>query len=104
MKDLSSSIFLSNPFIASLLNKKTALDSLEENIKSLENKQLLQDEINFIKDENINFINDKQLVLQEEVSSLRSEQSTLRAKLDVLQKKIDTQQVNEKSSLSDNPD
>jgi hypothetical protein len=88
MKDLSNSIFLSNPFIASLFNKKTTLDSLEENIKSLEAKQLiLQDEINFIRDKNINFLNTKQLVLKEEVSSLRSEQSTLRSELDVLQKK-----------------
>ena len=88
MKDLSNSIFLSNPFIASLFNKKTTLDSLEENIKSLEAKQLiLQDEINFIRDKNINFLNTKQLVFKEEVSSLRSEQSTLRSELDVLQKK-----------------
>ena len=105
MKDLSRSAFLSNPFIASLFNKKTTLDFIKENIKSLENKQLtLQKEMNYIEDKNIKFLENKQLLLQEEVTALRAEQSTLKSELDILQKKIGKQPINEKSSLSDSPD
>jgi peptidoglycan hydrolase CwlO-like protein len=104
MKDLSRSTFLSNPFIASLFNEKTTLDSIEENIKSLENKQLtLEEEMNSMRDENINFLKNKQLLLQEEVTALRAEQSTLKSELDILKKKIGKHQVNDKSSLSDSP-